>query len=83
MPHTVNDKFISDLDNQLSAIHADLTKAGAKAIDICGPYKKIRPALITLIKFLDGLPGWMKPGWLGTIITAIKTLMALLDRICP
>ena len=82
MPNTVNEEIISELDKKLNNITAELGKPGVKAIDICVTYKQIRPALSKLIKFLDGLPSWITPGWIGTVIKAIKTLMALLDQMC-
>lgn len=82
MTAAISDKDLADLQHKLEHAHGEITR-GAKGINICQTYKSIRPALQKLISFLDGLPGWLKPGWLGTIITAIKTLMALLDQMCP
>ena len=76
-------KVFDELDKQLHQVNADMAKMGVKAFDLCSTYKSIRPAIVNAINFINGVPGWLKPGWVNTIVSALQTLISLLDKVCP
>lgn len=82
MASAVDEKMLMELDQSLKNVNSEMAAKRLAVPDICGTYKTIRPALGTLVDFLSGLPGWLKPGWLGTVISALQTLMKLLDQLC-
>jgi hypothetical protein len=71
-----NSKALEELDHQLNLL------AKQKGLPDCATYKQIKPYLLKVVALLDKLPSWLKPAWLNTAINAIKTLMAILDRVC-
>lgn len=76
-------KVFDDLDHALQKVNLHLEKVDTKGLDLCGTYKSIRPSIVAAIKFINGVPGWLKPGWVNSIVTALQTLISLLDKICP
>lgn len=50
----------------------------AKAVDICGIYKKVKPILNGVLPFLKLIPV------IGdTVVAAVTALMGVLDQMCP